>query len=183
MIGWLPRRAAFSLTRAPMSSLPLPPLQPALRQSDAAWRWAVLAMLLLGVAWAALTPADRAPLLFWPDGRPVSDKVLHAAAFAVLGCAAGVLVRPALLVLVGLMMFGVGVEALQAIGGAGRHGDLRDIFANMLGLGAAAACVMTARWMGGAPRALPAGRMVAGRALGLRGDGASRLRAGAAGED
>lgn len=110
------------------------------------WRWGALALVLATVTWAALTPAGHAPTLFWPDGRPMSDKALHAITFASVGCLAGVLVRPALLVLAGLMAFGLGIEILQAVGGAGREGDVRDLMANTVGLAAAGAFVLAMRW-------------------------------------
>lgn len=109
-------------------------------------RLAAFGVCLALATWAALLPGDAVSGLTWPDGRPISDKLLHAAAFAALGCAAGVLVRRALWTLVGLMLFGIGIEWLQAIGGAGRAGDVRDAIANGVGLVAALFVIIAARW-------------------------------------
>lgn len=111
--------------------------------------------------WVALLPADAMSHVSWPNGRPISDKALHAAAFAALGCAAGVLVRRAFWCLAGLMLFGIGIEWLQAIGQAGRVGDYRDALANGVGLAGALVVIIIARgaaplarsgWLQGRPR-------------------------------
>jgi VanZ family protein len=84
---------------------------------------------LAGVAWASLAPTDDVPL-----SHAFSDKVLHFAAYALLGVAAALAQRTPRIVLsvVLLSAFGLLIEILQGMTDY-RSFDLRDLVADMLG--------------------------------------------------
>lgn len=69
-----------------------------------------------------------------PEGPPVSDKLEHAAIFfalAVSGRFAGFRTKPLLL---GLLGYAVASELLQALLPIRRHGDVRDVLADAVGV-------------------------------------------------
>ena len=86
-------------------------------------------ILLLTTLWLSLIPADQIPseFHFW-------DKAQHALGFAALAFTSllGYPGRVRLL-MVGLMLFGAGIEFLQSLTGW-RHGDWADWVADCVGL-------------------------------------------------
>jgi hypothetical protein len=99
-----------------------------------AWRLPAFVVALAMATLAAIVPPETLPQLIWPDGAPVSDKALHLLGFAGLGCVFGLLFRRALSGMIGLFLFGLGLEGAQAWAGLGRQGDPQDAVANVLGL-------------------------------------------------
>ncbi|MEO8120386.1 MAG: VanZ family protein [Rhodoferax sp.] len=85
--------------------------------------------LVLLTLWLSLVPVDQLPseLHFW-------DKAQHALGFAALAFL-GLLAYPGrtLSLLVGLVLFGAGIECAQALSGW-RQGDLLDWLADIAGL-------------------------------------------------
>lgn len=80
------------------------------------------------VLWGSLAPASAAP------SADLSDKAQHLIAYAVLGALGAWAFGPLLSVALALTAFGLSIEALQALMGLGREGDLADVAANTLGL-------------------------------------------------
>lgn len=90
--------------------------------------------------WLSLAPVSELPgVSFW-------DKAEHALAYFVLS-GLGLVLFPAHALRLAAFVFalGVGIEILQAIGGAGRQGDWRDVVANTTGLLAALAVAALVR--------------------------------------
>lgn len=114
-----------------MSSSSSPPFIP---RSGRRWRLAAIAIALAVASLLAILPAEALPRITWPDGGPVSDKLLHFLGFAALGCVLGALFRNILWGMLGLAVFGLILEGAQALSGLGREGDPRDVLANLLGL-------------------------------------------------
>jgi len=110
-----------------------------------AWRWIGLGAALTLAALAATLPPDALPQLSWANGAPISDKALHLVGFAGLGLVFGVLFRRWLLGFVGLVVFGLLLEAAQALSGLGREADLQDGLANAVGLGVALVMIVACR--------------------------------------
>lgn len=96
---------------------------------------------LAAVTWTSLAPADRLPAT--PN---VSDKVLHVAAYALLGVVAALAQRrPRVLpTIVLLTAFGLVIEVLQGRTGY-RDFDLRDLLADALGAAVGALLVAVLR--------------------------------------
>jgi VanZ family protein len=86
-------------------------------------------LLVLVTLWLSLIPVDQVPTVFsfW-------DKAQHAFGFAVLGFL-GLLAYPGLIrvVLVGLALFGIGIECAQWLTGW-RYGDWQDWIADCVGI-------------------------------------------------
>lgn len=85
--------------------------------------------LVLATLWLSLMPAEQIPSAFnfW-------DKAQHALGFAALAyCGLAGFVRKTSRVVLGLMVFGMAIEALQHISGW-RHGDWLDWMADCAGL-------------------------------------------------
>jgi hypothetical protein len=116
--------------------LPTPYPSP-LRPHAHPWRLGLFVFMLAAAAVAGLMPPDWAPVLVWPWGGVVSDKVLHALGFMALGLAAWFAGRGTFKVLLALALAGIGIELAQGLLGWGRSGDVRDALANALGLAAA----------------------------------------------
>jgi VanZ family protein len=97
---------------------------------------ATLTLMALGIGWLALSPAPP------PSVDTGWDKLNHLLAFAVLSFAAqGVAERPAaprLEVVVGLILYGLGIEAAQAWV-PGRSSEWQDLLANAAGIGSGCA--------------------------------------------
>ena len=89
----------------------------------------LLIATLAAVTWTSLSPADRLPAT--PN---ISDKVLHLAAYALLGVVATLAQRrPRVLLTIALLTaFGLVIEVLQGRTGY-RDFDLRDLLADALG--------------------------------------------------
>jgi VanZ family protein len=104
-----------------------------------------LTAALAVAAFAAIAPAQALPVVSWPDGSPVSDKVQHVVGFAALGGAVGLLFNRVLMGLIGLLAFGALLEVVQATSGLGRDGDVVDLAANAAGLLAALLAILGAR--------------------------------------
>ena len=106
----------------------------------------LLVIGLVGVTWVSLAPAERLPTT--PN---VSDKVLHFAAYAILGVAAALAQRRPRVVLttVLLTVFGLLIEILQARTGY-RDFELRDLLAD--GLGAAFGVLLASLLLNAKPR-------------------------------
>jgi hypothetical protein len=92
------------------------------------------------VIWLSLTPTTSLPSVsMW-------DKLKHASAYAALALI-GAAAFPATLgrLAVGLFLFGVGIEVLQATMGLGRQGDPLDALANSIGIAAGLAVALAIR--------------------------------------
>lgn len=101
-------------------------------------RVALFALACAVVAWASLTPVQALPTVdLW-------DKAEHAAAYLGLALLGAWSFRAAP-VLAGLILFGIGVEVLQAVMGLGRQGDALDAVANTLGVVAGLVLATAAR--------------------------------------
>lgn len=101
------------------------------------WRVA-LGAALVAVAWTSLIPPDQLP-----QGVSVSDKVVHALAYAALGALAvlsGLRLVPAIVLVVA---FGLLLEVVQGITGY-RSFEWADLVADLVGaaLGATAAALL-----------------------------------------
>ena len=105
------------------------------------WLWAGLWMLAIGVVvFASLVPAKDLPAV------PVSDKLEHFAAYALLSAGAVQLFVRRLswgFVCVLLVLMGIGLEYLQAQMALGRMLDRYDALANTLGVLAGLATALT----------------------------------------
>lgn len=105
------------------------------------WLWSGLWMLgIAAVVFASLVPARELPAV------PVSDKLEHFLAYAVLSAAAVQLFARRLswaLVCVLLVLMGIGLEHLQAQMALGRTLDRNDALANTLGVLAGLATAFT----------------------------------------
>lgn len=105
------------------------------------WLWSGLWMLAIAaVVFASLVPARELPAV------PVSDKLEHFLAYAVLSAAAVQLFARRLswaLVCVLLVLMGIGLEHLQAQMALGRTLDRNDALANTLGVLAGLATAFT----------------------------------------
>jgi VanZ family protein len=97
---------------------------------------ATLTLVVLGIGWLALSPAPP------PSVDTGWDKLNHLLAFAVLSfIAQGAAERPAtprLAVVVGLILYGLGIEAAQAWV-PGRSSEWQDLLANAAGIGSGCA--------------------------------------------
>jgi len=97
---------------------------------------ATLTLVVLGIGWLALSPAPP------PSVDTGWDKLNHLLAFAVLSfIAQGAAERPAtprLAVVVGLILYGLGIEAVQAWV-PGRSSEWQDLLANAAGIGSGCA--------------------------------------------
>ena len=105
------------------------------------WLWSGLWMLAIGaVVFASLVPAKDLPAV------PVSDKLEHFLAYAVLSAGAVQLFARRLswgVVCVLLVLMGIGLEYLQAQMALGRMLDRNDALANTLGVLAGLATAFT----------------------------------------
>ncbi len=105
------------------------------------WLWSGLWMLAIAVVvFASLEPAQALPAV------PVSDKLEHFAAYAVLSAAAVQLFARRLswaIACVLLVLMGIGLEHLQAQMALGRMLDRADALANTLGVLAGLATAFT----------------------------------------
>lgn len=105
------------------------------------WLWSGLWMLAIAVVvFASLVPAQALPAV------PVSDKLEHFAAYAVLSAAAVQLFARRLswaIACVLLVLMGIGLEHLQAQMALGRMLDRNDALANTLGVLAGLATAFT----------------------------------------
>ena len=105
------------------------------------WLWSGLWMLAIAVVvFASLVPAQALPAV------PVSDKLEHFAAYAVLSAAAVQLFARRLswaIACVLLVLMGIGLEHLQAQMALGRQLDSADALANTLGVLAGLATAFT----------------------------------------
>ena len=105
------------------------------------WLWSGLWMLAIAVVvFASLVPAQALPAV------PVSDKLEHFAAYAVLSAAAVQLFARRLswaIACVLLVLMGIGLEHLQAQMALGRMLDRADALANTLGVLAGLATAFT----------------------------------------
>ena len=105
------------------------------------WLWSGLWMLAIAVVvFASLVPAQALPAV------PVSDKLEHFAAYAVLSAAAVQLFARRLswaIACVLLVLMGIGLESLQAQMALGRMLDRNDALANTLGVLAGLATAFT----------------------------------------
>lgn len=89
--------------------------------------------------WVAL--AMTTALLLWPEnavpeGPPVSDKLMHALLFATLALTGAVARFPMPALAAGLLGYAAVTELLQRVLPINRHGDLRDLLADAIGVGA-----------------------------------------------
>ena len=106
--------------------------------------WLVMGwMLVAGCLYVSLMPARSLP------HTGVSDKVEHAAVYAVLSLwFAGLYPRSRYIVIgIGLFIMGVGVEFAQGAMHLGRQSDYRDVIANTVGI--VCGLVLAALWLGG----------------------------------
>lgn len=103
-------------------------------------RWLVRgSIVVLLVYWLALITATHIPKVPEPLGFRPSDKLVHFAAYAMLGALAGLVYsqfrrlrfRVAVVLLVGIAMHAVLDEVTQPL--FGRHADVADWFADILG--------------------------------------------------
>lgn len=124
--------------------LPLSPHQ-LLHDPDARriWKctWAVL-VAVVGVA--ALTPGELAPSV------TASDKMDHLLGFATLSATHMLALAPArrssVMAGVGMLFYGALIELLQTQV-PGRHGDLKDVMADAMGVALGIAMVTGLRWL------------------------------------
>jgi VanZ family protein len=99
-------------------------------------RIALFAACLGVIAYLSLAPGDRLPAI-----ESLWDKAEHALAHAGLTFAGLALSSRRRSLVAGIWLFGVGIEALQAIMPFDRQGDWRDVVANSVGIGAALAAL------------------------------------------
>lgn len=99
--------------------------------SAARWAWrALFAALVLVVAWLAFTPRPPAP------AETLWDKANHALAFAALAaCAAGGWPGRARRIALGLLVYGLLIEAVQQVIPE-RSADLADVVGDAVGIAA-----------------------------------------------
>ena len=124
-----------------MSAGTKPRLGRSLKPFKRPWLWSGLWMLAIGVVvFASLVPAKDLPSV------PVSDKLEHFLAYAVLAGAAVQLFARRLswgFVCVLLVLMGIGLELMQAKMALGRMLDRNDALANTLGVLAGLATAFT----------------------------------------
>jgi VanZ family protein len=80
------------------------------------------------VLWGSLKPD------LGPPSTSMFDKVEHAGAYCLLALLGAWSFRPLLPLAAGLILFGAGVEVLQAVMDLGREGDVLDALANTVGV-------------------------------------------------
>ena len=124
-----------------MSAKQRPAFGRSLKPFKRPWLWSALWMLAIAVVvFASLVPASDLPSV------PVSDKVEHFLAYALLSASAVQLFARRLswaFVCVLLVLMGIGLEHLQAQMGLGRMLDRNDALANTLGVLAGLATALT----------------------------------------
>lgn len=105
------------------------------------WRLALYALATGVLLYLCLAPTEKVPGagLFW-------DKWEHVVAWFVLTGLGFLLAPKRPRAIVGYALaFGAGIELLQRLIGFGRHGDLLDLFADSLGVLAAAVVALAVR--------------------------------------
>ena len=116
--------------------------------------WSGGALLIAGVLWLSLVPAQGVPSF------SLSDKAAHALGYGVLATwFSGLVVRAHHLAAgAALFGFGVGCELLQHFGRAARSGEVADALANGVGVAIALTIARVPRgsWMRGVERCFSA---------------------------
>lgn len=107
--------------------------------------WLVMGWLLVVLA----VTASVMPLQHLPIRPGVSDKVEHAAVYALLALwFAGIYPRSRYVVIgIGLFLMGIVIEWAQGAMNLGRQSDLKDVAANSLGI--VAGLTLALIWLGG----------------------------------
>ncbi len=102
------------------------------------WTLVILATI------ASIVPSQQLPKF-----GGISDKLEHVVAYAVLSLwFAGIYPRARYpMIGVGLLVMGIVIEGLQSAMNVGRQADLRDVYANSLGI--VCGLVLALAWLGG----------------------------------
>ncbi len=113
---------------SPQPGPPQPVAGPAPRVAGGAATWTLAGAVLLSVYVLFVPQPPGAPVF------PYADKVVHLALFALLAAAVRWRCGPAALGVGAVALYAAGSEVVQAVWLPSRSGDVRDLFADLLGV-------------------------------------------------